>query len=77
MQTKTSITAEIENAIARSISHNEIVTVEVEDIDEATSEVNAIADECEWVSGVEQGSVTGTDIWGALNGDDFRLFIRK
>ena len=68
---------EIKSAIERSQSHNEIVRLEVDDIDEAVSEVESIADECDYCSGVELGSVTGTDIWGTLDGSDFRLFLQE
>ena len=68
--------SEIKIAIARSQSHNEIVTVEVDDIAAAAIEVSTIADDCDSCSGVDRGDVTGTDIWGDVDGSDFRLFLR-
>tara|TARA_R110000868_G_scaffold139147_1_gene353883 strand:- start:144 stop:356 length:213 start_codon:yes stop_codon:yes gene_type:complete len=61
----------IESAIERSISHNEIVRVNVDDIQAARDTAGLIADECD--SAMENdGSL---DVWGALNGSDFRIRI--
>ena len=72
-----SINEQIKSAIDRSIRHNEIVTVEVDDIAVAALEVSVQADDCDSCEGVERGDTTGTDIWGDVDGADFRLFIRR
>lgn len=68
---------DIKQAIDRSISHTEIVRVDVLDMAAAEVEVSTIADECDSCSGVERGDTTGTDIWGTVDGSDFRLFLAR
>ena len=63
---------EIKSAIARSISHTEIVHVEVDDLEEAYLSVSVEADECDRAT-EDDGSV---DVWGSCDGDDFRLRLR-
>lgn len=77
LKTTMSTNDKINEAIKRSISHNEIVTVEVDDLSEAAIEVSVISDDCDSCEGIERGEVTGTDIWGNVDGEDFRLFLRK
>ena len=67
---------QIKSAIARSISHDEVVTVQVDDIAAAAIEVSVISNDCDSCEGVERGEITGTDIWGDVDGSDFRLFLR-
>jgi hypothetical protein len=71
------INDQIKSAIKRSISHNEVVTMEVDDLSEAAIEVSVIADDCDSCDGIERGDVIGTDIWGNVDGEDFRLFLRN
>ena len=59
----------IESAITRSISHNEIVRVNVPDIQSARDAAGLIADECDDAR-ENDGSL---DVWGVLNGSDFRI----
>lgn len=61
----------IEAAIARSISHTEIVKVAVEDLAVALAEVNALADE------YDHADVNvGEDVWGkSEDGSEFRLLL--
>ena len=61
----------IESAITRSISHNEIVRVNVPDIQSARDAAGLIADECDDAR-ENDGSL---DVWGVLNGSDFRIRI--
>ena len=64
-----SIETDIESAINRSISHNEIVRVSVPDIQAGRDAAGLIADECD--DAVEgDGSL---DVWGVLDGSDFRI----
>jgi hypothetical protein len=67
-------TTEIGTAIARSISHNEIVKVEADDINAALDAIN----EDESVTELDSANTdTGLDVWGKHNGSDFRLYIVK
>ena len=59
----------IESAIARSISHTEIVQVNVPDIRVARHTAGLIACECDDAR-ENDGSL---DVWGTLNGSDFRI----
>jgi hypothetical protein len=64
----------IEDAIARSISHNEIVRVTFTsgDIADALSEVNAIAEDYDNTTENDGDE----DVWGTMeNGDEFRIRI--
>ena len=61
----------IESAIARSISHTEIVRVNVSDIRAALDAVRVISDECDYAR-ENDGSL---DVWGLLNGSDFRIRV--
>lgn len=66
----TSEITEITNAIARSVSHNEIVRVTVSDLDAAYTEVSAQTDECDQ-STENDGSL---DVYGTTDaGGEFRL----
>lgn len=63
----------IEAAIARSISHNEIVKVDVTDIATALTEVNMHAEQYDHTDANE-----GEDVWGNVeNGHEFRLLLVK
>jgi hypothetical protein len=67
-------TTEIGSAIARSIAHNEIVKVEVEDINAALDQIN----EDESVTELDSANTdSGLDVWGKHNGSDFRLYIAR
>ncbi len=59
---------QIESAIARSQSHNEIVTVKVDDIAIAANEVALIADDSDSIE-----IDGGLDIWGEVGGAEFRI----
>ena len=67
---------EIKPAIARSISHNEIVTLQVADPKEVLGEIDNDENvtELDWAND-ERGSGKGLDVWGKRLGGDFRLFI--
>lgn len=78
----TYIDTELKSAIARSISHDEIVAVECDDIratleridnDEDVTEIDSV--ETEDISGAERGKYI--DCWGKRLGDDFRLFLYR
>lgn len=66
---------EIKPAIARSISHNEIVLLEVTDPQEALS----LIDGDENITGLDYSTENNgdLDVCGTRLGDDFRLRIRK
>lgn len=66
---------EIKPAIARSISHNEIVLLEVSDAKEALSQI----DNDENVTALDYATENNgdLDVWGTRLGEDFRLRIRK
>lgn len=66
---------EIKPAIARSISHNEIVLLEVSDAKEALSQI----DNDENVTALDYAIENNgdLDVWGTRLGEDFRLRIRK
>lgn len=64
---------EIRTAIARSISHTEIVHVEVDDLEVAYLAVSVESDECDRTT-EDDGSV---DVWGSCDGDAFRIRLRK
>jgi len=68
MTTMTTMT-EIKPAIERSISHNETVTVEVNDLQIAYDCVCLDSDDCDSARS-NDGSL---DVWGELDGEDFRL----
>lgn len=72
--------AELESAIARSISHDEIVAVECDDIratldriddDEDVTELDSA--ETEDMSAAERGKYI--DCWGKRLGSDFRIYL--
>lgn len=68
------IASTINEAITRSISHNEIVRVEFSggDFFDALSEVDAIADDTDYAT-ENNGDF---DVWGTMeNGDEFRIRI--
>jgi len=67
----------IEAAIARSISHNETVDVDVdgttEEINDAVRIINHMADEMDSA----RMSACIEDVWGEIDGDTFRLSVYK
>jgi flavin-binding protein dodecin len=71
---------EIKPAIARSISHNEIVTLKVADpkaalesIDNDESVTDLDWTEVDDMSAADRGKII--DVWGKRLGGDFRLYI--
>lgn len=60
----------IATAIRQSIAQSEIVRLTVDDIAAAAAEVSAQADDC-----VGAQSDIGLEIWGDVDGADFRLLI--
>ena len=70
-QKKMTTETNIESAIARSISHTEIVRVSVSDIQFARAAVGLIADECDDAR-EDDGSL---DVWGVRNGSEFRIRV--
>ena len=62
-------TEDITTAIAPSISHTEIVRVEVADIKPAYAQVASESDDCDSCN-ENDGSL---DLWGSKDGSDFRL----
>ena len=60
----------IQTAISRSVERDEIVRVEVDNLDEAYTEVSANCDDCDCAR--DDGSL---DVWGTEEGEgsDFRL----
>lgn len=65
---------EIKPAIARSISHNEIVLLEVDDAKEALESIDNDEDVTELDSSTEDNG--DLDVWGRRRGEDFRIRIR-
>lgn len=65
--------SDINAAIGRSISHNEIVRVTVEDEKEALSYL----DECGRIEDLDHARENdgSLDVWGTRQGEDFRLRI--
>lgn len=63
--------SEIKSAIARSISHNEIVAIECEDQKETLSQIDndENVSELDWAT-ENDGSL---DVWGKRMGDEFRV----
>ena len=73
------MTTKIKSAIARSISHNEIVAVEVDDIAAALAAVNNVAAEYDsaWETHGQNGE-RREDVWGTTeDGSEFRLLLVK
>lgn len=66
---------EIKPAIGRSISHNEIVLLVVDDPKEALEKIDNDEGVTELDSSTENNG--DLDVWGKRHGDDFRLRIRK
>ena len=66
----------VDGAIARSISHNEFVTVLVDDIGAAYAELVSSAEEdvdfCDVVSSGPDGTGTLREVW-SVNGDYWRV----
>ena len=60
----------IASAIARSVSHTEIVRVEVAEIVAALAEVNAHCEEYDHTDANE-----GEDVWGNTESGEFRLLL--
>ncbi len=71
MQTET----EIKPAIARSISHNEIVILTVDDPKDALEKIDNDENVTELDSATENNG--DLDVWGKRLGVDFRIRIRK
>lgn len=67
---------DIKSAIARSISHNEIVLVTVDDPKAALEAIDNDENvtELDWTD-AEVGSGNVIDVWGTRLGDEFRLHI--
>lgn len=62
---------DIKSAIARSVSHTEIVKVEVAEIATALAEVNAHCEDYDHTDANE-----GEDVWGTTEGSsEFRLLL--
>lgn len=79
-ETKNKMTTEstIKDAIARSVSHTEIVRVEVTWPTDSRSAEETILDWLDKVEGTDAVDCTqendgSYDVWGTVNGDDFRL----
>lgn len=71
---------EIKPAIARSISHNEIVELRVEDPESAIEAIDNDENvtDLDWteiddMSAADRGKII--DVWGKRLGEDFRLYI--
>lgn len=66
---------EIKPAIARSISHNEIVLIEVKD----PKQMMEVIENDENVTDLDYATENNgdLDVWGTRLGEDFRLCIRK
>jgi hypothetical protein len=60
----------IQSAIARSVSYNEIVRVTVPDIADALAEINAHCEDYEHTDANE-----GEDVWGTTEHGEFRLML--
>jgi hypothetical protein len=61
---------DIKSAIARSVSHNEIVCVTVPEIAAALAEINAACEDYEHTDATE-----GEDVWGTTETGEFRLML--
>ena len=73
------MTTKIKSAIARSISHNEIVIVKVDDIAAALATVDVAAAEYDH-TGLDSGDSgeRREDVWGTTgDGSEFRLLLVK
>jgi hypothetical protein len=73
-------TGSIKDAILRSISHNEIAKVEVEWPKDSRSAEETILDILDDIEGVDEPDTAqendgSYDVWGKLNGADFRIRI--
>ena len=71
------MTTKIKSAIARSISHNEIVAVKVDDIAAALAAVDNVAAEYDH-TGLDSGEngERREDVWGTTeDGSEFRLIL--
>jgi len=69
----------IAGAIARSISHDEIVTVEVDDIETAYTDLLAddLADDADHVDYIDsERNVWVREVWATGDGDDWRVHLR-
>ena len=67
----------IASAIARSVSHNEIARVDVENLDDGLRAVSEIADvdDCAELDDTSSGT-RYIDVWGkTYDGDEFRLYL--
>ena len=74
MTTMTTTMTEINRAIARSISHTEIVLLVVQDPKAALESIDNDANVTELDSAKENNG--DLDVWGKRLGDDFRIRIR-
>ena len=68
---------EIKPAIARSISHNEIVILRAESPEVALEAIDNDENvtECDWVNTRDSDDKPMIDVWGKRFGDYFRLYI--
>lgn len=73
LDTDTAWTTEIEQTIARSISHTEIAHMECEDPAQAVSYIQEQYDDVGHVR-TNDGPL---DVWGSRDGEDFRIQIAK
>lgn len=66
----------IESAIARSISHNEIVAVAIDDQQSVIDQIDEIEGvECVDSAATEIDCRRAVDVWGKRNGRDFRIHV--
>lgn len=75
MNTPMNAHTEIKPAIARSISHSEIVLLIVDDPKAALDRIDNDENVTELDSATENNG--DIDVWGKHHGDDFRLRIRQ
>lgn len=70
---------EIKPAIARSISHNEIVILRVESPESALEAIDTDENvtECDWVNTHDQDDKPMIDVWGKRLGENFRIYILR
>lgn len=77
---KNQLTDKINEAIKRSISHNEIVKVEVEWPSDSRSAEETILDILDDIEGVDETDTAqendgSYDVWGKINDADFRIRV--
>lgn len=67
--------SELKSAIEYSISHNEIVRVQIVNPYKTLAEIDLIADDETMDSVTENSGIE--DVWGTKDGNDFRLRLIK